>query len=77
MESQASISSDRSTQPTLEPVIIVGGGRAGLCCASVLQQSGTRWLLIEASDRLGGESFQRSGGPAVAGTQLVPASVVK
>lgn len=44
-----------------DPVIIIGGGLAGLCCARRLDQSQIPWLILEASDRLGGrvrtESF--------------------
>jgi len=35
-------------------VIIVGGGLAGLCCAIRLQRRGVRFLLLEASDGVGG-----------------------
>ena len=35
-------------------VIVVGGGLAGLCCALRLHQEGIRFLLIEASDGVGG-----------------------
>jgi phytoene dehydrogenase-like protein len=35
-------------------VIIVGGGLAGLCCARKLHQEGISFLLLEASDGLGG-----------------------
>lgn len=35
-------------------VIIVGGGLAGVCCAIRLQQRGVRFLLLEASDGVGG-----------------------
>ncbi len=35
-------------------VIIVGGGLAGLACATRLEQSGVDWLLLEASDLPGG-----------------------
>lgn len=34
--------------------MIIGGGVAGLCCARALEQANHDWLLIEASDRLGG-----------------------
>ena len=35
-------------------LVIVGGGLAGLCCARRVQQSGARFLLLEASDSIGG-----------------------
>lgn len=35
-------------------VIVVGGGLAGLCCALKLQESGVPFLLLEASDGIGG-----------------------
>jgi phytoene dehydrogenase-like protein len=35
-------------------VIIVGGGVAGLCCALKLEESGVPYLLLEASDAVGG-----------------------
>jgi len=35
-------------------VIIVGAGLAGLSCARRLQTQGADYLLIEASDRVGG-----------------------
>lgn len=51
------------------PVIIVGGGLAGLCCARRLDQGQIPWLIFEASDRLGGrvrtetfESFRLDAG---------------
>lgn len=36
------------------PVIIVGAGLAGLCCARELQRLQIPWLLLEAKDRVGG-----------------------
>jgi phytoene dehydrogenase-like protein len=35
-------------------VVIVGGGLAGLAAARRLDRAGVEWLLVEASDRLGG-----------------------
>lgn len=35
-------------------VVIVGGGLAGLCCARQLKQRGASFLLLEASDSVGG-----------------------
>lgn len=37
-----------------DPVIIIGGGISGLVCAYRLEQAGAEYLLLEASDRLGG-----------------------
>jgi phytoene dehydrogenase-like protein len=36
------------------PILIVGAGLAGLCCARRLLQSGVPFVLVEASDRVGG-----------------------
>ena len=37
-----------------DPVVIIGGGLAGLSCAVTLKQSGTRAVIVEATDRVGG-----------------------
>ena len=34
--------------------LIVGGGLSGLACASILEQAGADWLLVEGSSELGG-----------------------
>jgi oxygen-dependent protoporphyrinogen oxidase len=41
-------------QPTNAPVIVVGGGMAGLATAYELQQRGIEFLLLEAGTRVGG-----------------------
>ena len=42
------------SQPVEVDVVIVGGGLAGLAAARRLDRAGVDWLLVEASDRLGG-----------------------
>src|SRR4051794_38066271 len=42
------------SQPVKVDVVIVGGGLAGLAAARRLDRAGVDWLLVEASDRLGG-----------------------
>jgi phytoene dehydrogenase-like protein len=37
-----------------EPVLIVGAGMAGLCCAADLTAAGVPVRIIEASDAVGG-----------------------
>jgi phytoene dehydrogenase-like protein len=36
------------------PIVIVGAGLAGLCCARRLQQAGLDFLILESRDRVGG-----------------------
>lgn len=57
-----------------QQVIIVGGGLAGLTVAYRLHQSGIRFLLLEARDRLGGRilSADASGQPSDDGFDLGP-----
>ena len=42
------------SQPAEVDVVIVGGGLAGLAAARRLDRAGVDWLLLEASDRVGG-----------------------
>ncbi|MEI6045718.1 MAG: FAD-dependent oxidoreductase, partial [Chloroflexota bacterium] len=39
----------------MKPIVIVGGGITGLAAAWELQQQGLKYILLEASDRLGGK----------------------
>ncbi|WP_067497479.1 NAD(P)/FAD-dependent oxidoreductase [Actinoplanes sp. TFC3] len=41
-------------QPVEVDVVIIGGGLAGLAAARRLDRAGIEWLLVEASDRIGG-----------------------
>ena len=43
------------TTAAAKPVVIVGGGISGLTCAYRLKQAGVPFVLLEASDRLGGK----------------------
>jgi phytoene dehydrogenase-like protein len=40
--------------PAETDVVIIGGGLAGLAAARRLHRAGVPWLLVEATDRLGG-----------------------
>jgi phytoene dehydrogenase-like protein len=42
------------SQPVEVDVVIIGGGLAGLAAARRLDRAGVEWLLVEASDRIGG-----------------------
>jgi phytoene dehydrogenase-like protein len=42
------------SQPVEVDVVIIGGGLAGLSAARRLDRAGVEWLLVEASDRVGG-----------------------
>lgn len=42
-----------------EPIVIIGGGIAGLTCAFYLARSGIKSRIYEASDRLGGRMFTK------------------
>jgi phytoene dehydrogenase-like protein len=53
-----SISADRANpiQAGQDPVVVVGGGIAGLLCATTLAKSGRAVLLLDAGARLGGRA---------------------
>ena len=51
---------------TPSDVVIVGGGLCGLRLASLLQQAGREWQLLEARDRIGGRVLS----PKEAGTAI-------
>ncbi|AGZ39937.1 FAD-dependent oxidoreductase [Actinoplanes friuliensis] len=42
------------SHPVSVDVVIIGGGLAGLAAARRLDRAGVNWLLVEASDRIGG-----------------------
>ena len=50
----ASPKQKRDTPTSSKPVVIVGGGNAGLAAAYELEKAGVDYVLYEASDRLGG-----------------------
>lgn len=56
------------------PVVIIGGGLAGLVCAHRLQQAGIACTVLEARDRLGGRilTVDAQGQPAADGFDLGP-----
>jgi monoamine oxidase len=56
------------------PVLIVGGGLAGLTAAHLLHQAGTEFMLVEARDRLGGRilSADATGAASTDGFDLGP-----
>lgn len=58
----------------MAPVLIVGGGLAGLAAAWQLHQAGIAFLLVEARDRLGGRILTAGadGRPAADGFDLGP-----
>ena len=46
--------------PTNPDIIIVGAGSSGLSAAKKLQELGTSYLVLEASDRIGGRAYTES-----------------
>ncbi len=42
------------TAPTDLPIVIIGAGLAGLCCARALHAAGHEFVIVEANDRVGG-----------------------
>lgn len=53
-----------------DPVLIVGGGGAGLCAALEVRKSGLPCLVLEADDRLGGATNYSSGAYCAAGSAI-------
>src|SRR5690606_32803828 len=51
-------------------VVVVGGGLAGLCSATVAAESGCRTLLLEADIELGGSTRTLGGVIYAAGTSI-------
>ena len=50
----------RVTLPTNPDVVIVGAGSSGLSAAKKLQELGTSYVVLEASDRIGGRAYTES-----------------
>tara|TARA_B100000674_G_scaffold407682_1_gene354900 strand:- start:100 stop:1383 length:1284 start_codon:yes stop_codon:yes gene_type:complete len=50
----------RVTFPTNPDVVIVGAGSSGLSAAKKLQEIGTSYVVLEASDRIGGRAYTES-----------------
>ena len=46
--------------PTNPDIVIIGAGSSGLSAAKKLQELGTSYLVIEASDRIGGRAYTES-----------------
>ena len=46
--------------PTNPDIVIIGAGSSGLSAAKKLQELGTSYVVIEASDRIGGRAYTES-----------------
>ena len=46
--------------PTNPEIVIIGAGSSGLSAAKTLQNLGVSYLVVEASDRIGGRAYTES-----------------
>jgi len=62
-----------STSTAADPVVVIGAGIVGLCCAIFLQRDGRKVVLIDPGGPGEGASFGNAGG--VNGSSVVPVSM--